>query len=313
MTELKIVIFLCLFLGFTGMFYLLNKSRILRKKLQEAYESLDNASLHREREHKRNLALFETRIGIINRIRKRFIYSGLGRIFTFLNPELWLIIRILAAASIYFISNLLGNNWIYGFVSAIILSLVLHLTESLLIHRNYKAVDKNLLEFLNILGNYSITAGEVTGILNQVSRYMQEPLKSALDECYHEALTSGNTDMALLTLSDKIEHPKFKEVIKSIEICARYSADFTIVVRSSRRIIQDYMKACQERKGLAQESMVNMFILSIMLFVVLIVVDQMLEVSIWSILFQTLIGQIVVVVVIALLIAFYWQIATTDR
>ena len=43
-----------------------------------------------------------------------------------------------------------------------------------------RVTNENLLKCLNFLGNYSLTAGEITMVLGQVSRYVEEPLKGAL-------------------------------------------------------------------------------------------------------------------------------------
>ncbi len=313
MLAAKIVIFLGLFFSFFGLFYLLRKSQILKSKLREAYDSIDSTSMQRAKEHKRNLAIFEEQSGIVGRLERRFLYSGLGSMFRFLTLELWLVIRILIAVASYFISFFLLRSWLYGLVVAIASLGVLYVIESLLIHKNYKAVDENLLEFLNILGNYSVTAGEVTGIFNKVSWYMREPLKSALNECYYEAKTTGNTNMALLTLADKIEHPRFKELIKNIEVCARYSANFSLVVKNSRKVLQQHVRARQERKGMAQEAMLNMFVTLLMLLIVFIVVDKFLNASMWHVLCDTTIGRIALLAVATLVLSFVWQIMTTDR
>lgn len=53
-----------------------------------------------------------------------------------------------------------------------------------------RMTNENLLKCLNFLGNYSLTAGEITMVLGQVSRYVEEPLKGALEECAYEAQTT---------------------------------------------------------------------------------------------------------------------------
>jgi len=311
----KVCIFTCLALGFTGFYYQMRKSGIIRKKLQEAYGALDVSAMQRAREHKKTLelAMHESQAGIIVRLEHRFLYSGLGRIFPFLTPEFWIVMLIVSGAAVYFVSLLFSGSWVMGGITMLVYLLAILIIESLLIQKNYRAVEENLLEFLNLLGNYSITAGEVTGILSQVSRFLNEPLKSALEECYYEAQTSGDASLALLAMADKIEHPQFKELIRNIEICSRYSADFVMVVSNSRRAVRDYMRSRQERKSLAMESLVNMFVLFLMLIIVLIVVDQIIETSIWTILFQTLIGQVCVGITVVILIAFYIQVSAADK
>lgn len=313
MLVLRIIIFLLLAGGLTGLFYILRKSRILKKKLREAYDTLDIASLQRARERKEKLSLLEEQSGLVGKLEQRFVYSGIGKFVPFLTAEMWVLVRIMFAVFVYFASHFIGESWLYGILGAALSVMVLYFIESMLMYQNFKAVDESLVEFLNILGNYSITAGEVTGILNQVSKYMKEPLKSALDACYFEAQTTGDVNNALLYLADKIEHPKFKEIVTNIEICSRYSADFSMVVSSSRRSIQDYIKSRQERKAMAQEAMVSMFIILLLLIAVLFLVDQIVSTSIWTILFHTWVGRACVGIVTTLIGVFYWQILMTEK
>lgn len=310
----KIGIFLCLAFAFSGAFYLLQKSKLITKKLKEAYQSMDAASLQRARENKRGLVFQEgKKRGWLDKYEHLFLYSGLKRRFPSITVEIWSVCILLSSAGAYGVALLIGKDWFLSILAMAGDIFILIFLEMLLAMKNYKAVDSNLMEFLNLLGNYSITAGEVTGVFHQISRYLEEPLQSALDECYYEAQTSGNTDIALLALADKIEHPKFKELISSIEVCARYSADFSLVVSNSRKIIQDAARARQERKALASEALVNIFLISVLSVVLLVIADQLVEGSIWSIMLHTPIGWACMAIVGAIYLFFYMQLVKAER
>jgi Flp pilus assembly protein TadB len=281
--------------------------------MKEVYENIDSASVIRAREHKKELNRLENKSGFVGKLEHKFIYSGLGRTFPFLTPELWIAIRLVSAAGVYAAAIIFGGHWILGAAASAILIIIFYVIESLLCRKNYQSTEKNLLEFLNLIGSYSISAGAVTEICNQVSKYMDDPLKNALEECYYEAQTSGNPSLALLSLADKIEHPKFKELTKNIEICSRYSADFVTVVSASRKSIQDFLKAKQEQKSLAQESIINMMILLLMLVVMLFMTDQLITASIWDILLHTTIGQICLTIAIVLQAIFAWKVRTANK
>ena len=61
-------------------------------------------------------------------------------------------------------------------------------------------------------GKLQPDCGEITGVLGQVSKYMEEPLKGVMEECAYEAQMTGNSSTALLAMAEKVEHPKFKEL-----------------------------------------------------------------------------------------------------
>lgn len=309
----KIFVGISIFFGFSTLFYYLRKNSLLKRKLYEAYETIDAVSIQRAREHKRELALLHRRKGYFYHMEEKLVYSGLPRQFPFLTTELWILALLFSGITAYFIGTWISQAWLIGLGIAAADVLLLLLLEELLAYRNYRAVEENLLEFLNLLGNYSITAGEVTGVLNQISRFVPEPLCTVLDECYYEAQTSGDANLALLSMGDKIEHPKFKEFIHNLEVCSRFSADYSVLIGNSRRELQDYKRARQERKTMATEALINMVMLLGMLLVTLILVNEMIDMSIWTILLDTIVGRVCMGIVGVLIALFTWEIATADK
>ena len=155
-----------------------------------------------------------------------------------------------------------------------------------------RVTNENLLKCLNFLGNYSLTAGEITMVLGQVSRYVEEPLKGALEECAYEAQTTGDSSLALLSMAERIEHPKIKELARNLEISIRYMADLTTLVDSSRRSAREYLRMEEERKGMLREAGINMALLLGMSVFALLTVDRLIDVSVWKIVSGTLPGHL---------------------
>ena len=178
---------------------------------------------------------------------------------------------------------------------------------------NYQKVDKDLIQFLNMLGSYSLSTQEVTSVFRRVARFVDDPLKTVMIECYEEARTSGKPDEALRNMANKIEHPQFKEIIKNLEIAMKYSGDFTTVVKSNRQIIQNYIAAKQEKKNLASESMLNMFIMAIALFVSVYFMGILLNMNIFKELFEGFIGRIVMLVEALCFIFMFWKVYTVNK
>ena len=241
------------------------------------------------------------------------LYSGLNVKLPFLTSENWILLQLLLASGVVLITGLLGISfWIGGLFMALLI-LLQYIGVSALMAANYKAVDENLLKFLDFLGNYSITSGEITSILYQISGYLDEPLRSVLEECYFEAQTFGDTNAALLGMVQKIQHPKFGEMIRNIEVTMRYSADFTILVNQSRRSVREHMRMRQERKSLAKEAWINMMILGAMTLVIFMTVENLVDVSMETVLFGTWVGRGCLMGIGLILLLFYRQVRKIDR
>lgn len=295
MEILKVILFLFIFLTLATFLYYLQKEKIIQTKLKETYDALDEISVERARERKRNLlyqeapkTLFEK---LLDKPGKQFVYSGLSYKLPGLTFEIWFLGIIFSAAGVNFIIYLITKD---VFKSCIFMGVyigLIKLIEVFCVFRNYKTVDDNLVKFLDYLGAYSITSGEITSIFYQISRFLPAPLNNVLEECYSEAQTSGDKSAALYAMASKIEHPQFKEIILNLESCMRYSADYRKIVSSSKKFIKDEKKAKMERKAEVREDAVEMIILSGAIVFAFSIVEPLAQRSVWEVMSQTLVGQ----------------------
>ncbi|MBQ7774374.1 MAG: hypothetical protein IJ379_00485 [Lachnospiraceae bacterium] len=308
----EILLFLELMAAFGGLFWWIRKESIIHNVVHHAYETLEQAAAKRVSDNRQGMLLLNRPKGRLYRLEQQLLYSGLAGKLPFLTPEIYIVANLLAITVLYVLFTFLCNSWWIGLAAILIFEVSVYLLQNLLILRNYNAVDEGLLKFLDFLGNYSITSGEVTAILSQISGYLEEPLKTVLEECYYEAQTSGDTSIALLGMAEKIQHPKFKELVRNLEISMRYSADFTILVSQSRRSVREHMRMRQERKALAGEAWVNILILGAMTVVILKTVEVLIGVPIEEILLETWVGRGCMLGIGVILFLFYRQIRKMD-
>lgn len=304
----KSIIFGCLFSGFLLLFRRIRWLETFRQWLKQTWDSMDEASRQRLLQSRKTLLTLQKEKSLWMSVERQLQYSGLRRRFPFLTAERWLAGNLAGVAFLFVGLQFLLPDWR---LAMFLVVFVLGLEGILLViwkANALRSVERNLLKFLDFLGNYSITAGEITGIFKQVSRYMEEPLKSALDECCFEAQTTGDVSMALLSMAEKIEHPQWKELVRNIEISIRYSADFSVLVHSSRRSVREYLKAGSERKNMLREALVNMVLLLAMSVFILLMVDGLVQQSIWQIVFFTMPGRLCFGICILVFLLFARQI-----
>lgn len=290
-TGIHVLLFALLF---TGTAILCVRARWLdhfRDLLQMSMEGMDEAAGKRLLESRRRLLTLQREHSIWYRMEQTLNYSGLKRALPFMTVELWLAANLALTACLTVIL-LAGAGWKRA-VSGI---MVFWIAEYLLLYlcrlREFKKVNDNLIKFLDFLGNYSVTDGELTGIFTQISKYVDEPLRSALDQCSYEAQTTGDANLALLVLAEKIEHPRFKELVRNMEISVRYCADFSLLVSSSRKSLREYLRLGEERRSMLHEAVINMALLLLMSAAALMIVDGLIDVSIWNILLRTAPGRL---------------------
>lgn len=297
MIALKIIVGICVFTSIFSFFWYLRETKIIEKSLTAARGSIEETTARRQVEAHANLLIRDkknkTRLEkIIENPEKLYTYSRIGKIVRGLSFEAWAVLVVLTTAGAYLGTLIVTKNTMTGLSAAVGYFLIIKIAEMILAKRNFKTIDKSLLEFLNQLGNFSAIQGEITNVLHQTAQYTPPILAEALEECYIEAQTTGNVSAALMGLADQFEHEKFKEIIINLEVCSRYTANLKVIVDSLRRNLMDAKRASQERRAIADSAIIEMVILSVMLLIVLAVVNTMIKASIWDVLFHSVVGYV---------------------
>lgn len=273
---MRVLILVLLFTGFFLLFRELGTLEYIADALKKTRSGMNAASRQRSLADRQNLLSIQEKHSRWYSMEQQLQYCGLKDRFPGITAEWWLLGNLGAASILFTAVSSVG-----GAGSAIVVLLGCAAAERLFLRRlrkiNFRRTEENLTKLLDFLGNYSITSGEITGIFGQISRYMEEPVKSALDACCYEAATTGDVGMALLAMAERVEHPKFKELARNMEVSVRYCADFSVLVNSSRRSLREYLRVAQERRGMLREGAVNLALLAGMSIVVLLIVGSFTE------------------------------------
>ena len=292
------------FLGFCLLYLRMGKVRLLSRLLNRTREGMESSARQRLLADRIRLGEFERRHSLWMYLEKQLHYSGLHIRFPNLTVEKGIAVVLFCEVLVF-----LGGSFLFGktfgFLACGVIFLCLWI---LVIYRKavmMRKVNENLLKFLDFCGNYSISVGEVTGVLEQVSLYVEDPLKTVLNECYVEAKITGDTGMALLAMAEKVEHPMFKEIVGNMEISIRYCADFKALVASSRRSVREYLRMREERRGILREASINMGLLLLMSVCVMLAVDCLLDGSIWRLLLFSVPGHIALGIIAGIVVLFF--------
>lgn len=279
-------------MGFLFLFGRIRWVETAKHLLFRTKEGMDQSARLRALENRHKLQELQRKNTWICRVEEFLCYCGVRRRIPGCTAEKWIAGNLLAMAGIFCLLQGIGGKFGIAVGGTVLCGAAEYLILNTMRAGELRAVNENLLKCLNFLGNYSLTAGEITMVLGQVSRYVEEPLKGALEECAYEAQTTGDSSLALLSMAERIEHPKVKELARNLEVSIRYMADLTTLVDSSRRSAREYLRMEEERKGMLREAGINMGLLMAMSLFALLTVDRLIDVSVWQILSGTLPGHL---------------------
>lgn len=287
-------IFCLIFTGFLLLFGRIRWVETAKYLLFRTKEGMDQSARLRALENRHRLQELQHKNTWICRVEEFLCYCGVRRRFPWCTAEKWIAGNLFVLAGIFSLLQGFSGKFRIAVCGTVLCGAAEYLILSTLRAGEVRSVNENLLKCLNFLGNYSLTAGEITLALGQVSRYVEEPLKGALEECAYEARTTGDSSLALLSMAERIEHPKVKELARNLEVSIRYMADLTALVDSSRRSAREYLRMEEERKGMLREAGINMGLLMAMSLFALLTVDRLIDVSVWRTLTGTLPGHLAI-------------------
>lgn len=306
--ALYILVFCLLLCACMLLFFGVRWLELASSLMQRSKVGMDEAARRRLLENRRRLLTLQKEHSVWYRLEQELNYSGWKRRLPFLTAELWMAGNLLVTALLTVLLSV-GVGWRRALLGIGVFWGAEYLVFYICKVRAFRSVNANLIKFLDFLGNYSVTAGELTGIFTQISKYVEEPLRSALDECSYEAQTTGDTGLALLVMAEKIEHPRFKELARNMEISVRYCADFSLLVNSSRKSLREYLRLGEERGSMLREAVINMALLLLMSCFTLVIVDGLTEGSVWSLLWESLPGRLALGTVGFILLLFIRKLA----
>ncbi len=295
-------------IGFFCILYYLRRNRIIENSLRNGYEQLLKKKLGlkskkvkpKESEKENRLEMLRNldqqgdtkkRAQFLESFEEQFVYSRLDSKIPFLTADIWLafIVFIFLLAIVVF--STLTKDFLITMVLSLIVALIPLLIEGGMAYMNYRAVDKEIIQFLNLLGNYSATSGEITTVFKAIKNKLSNPLRSAIEDAIYDTDAYG-ADIALVRLANKIEHPKFKLIIHDMRVSLKYSSNFKIVVENNRTSITDYKNYTRQRDNLAMYDVITLLFITGMSAFVLKLVGEILEMNMMDYLLHTRQGNI---------------------
>lgn len=173
---------------------------------------------------------------------------------------------------------------------------------------NKKLVTNELMNFLNLLGNYSTTNTEIVSMLTQIAPQVGEPLRDCLLECVAESQdTNKDKTVALQNLANKIEDRKFKEIIKNLEIAQNNEGSYSQIVSANRHSLIEYIHGKKLKAGIARENLISFFVILAAVIGIVFMMGKIIGINVFASLISTVAG--IVVLSIASITSLYFIIS----
>lgn len=223
----------------------------MKKTLLSVYNQMSEQEKNRamNSKHERDIHGTNSTKDWLAKIDEELAYSGIKQKIRWLTTELYLLIVILTTTLVITIISVF-TNIIYGLFGGVIVITTFKLVVSLLANSRDKKTEEIMLQFMNIVDNFSKTSDDLINILEKSSRYIDEPLNNQIYDAVIEARNTGDSLTALQQLQDKVKNKHFKVLIRNLEISSRFETNYSDIIEDCRGIFHEYIKSEKEKRSM---------------------------------------------------------------
>jgi hypothetical protein len=311
---LFVFLFILIFFTCHSLFSYLRKNNVIEKKIKGFYEKTQADVEERSRlETIRKAESGNTdKITILSKLDTIIDYSNIKKYIPFLNSTTYIFIMVICSSIGLIIGTKFSGFGVGVFCGGIVIMIYI-IILLLLSNINYKKVEQNVMRFINLVENYSKTNNDLISIMGKIYYYLDEPLRTHVEECYYLGLRTGDADFALENLQKNVQHGKFKEIIRNLIICSHYEANYEDVIEDSRDMLITYLAGKRERAEMARNARIELSILLGACMVVFFMIQSFLGTNILTLLQSNIIGNIILIYCAICILAVIFNIIFIGR
>ncbi len=249
----------------------------------------------------------------LDKLELLLYYSGIRNHFPFVSAKVWLIGNAILYSCSFVIMAVLTESAIKAAVCCLALCFCITQLLCWMRRQNLKAVERQLLELVNVTESFAATGDEALAILQNCSTYMKGPIGHALSSIEKRLEKGWSGRMILEQMKIMLEHPKWQEFIHNLNVCCMYNSDFNYVFRSSRKSIQAYLSAKKDRQSIKHKAQIEMGIIVFLGMIIVMALGRFLSMPMNELLWGNVFGQGCTIYMISVVIVFYWKIGAYEK
>lgn len=239
------------------------------------------------------------------------IQSGISHKFPFITTEIFLCIVAGTMAAAFIIG--IRYSFLIAFIAACLSGFMYYILLFLLSSINYRKTESQIISFVGMMKDYSRTSDDIVTILQNVSVYLEEPLKSVVEECCMEATTTGDVSAAITRMSLKIEHKEFKKIMNNLEICSRHKANYGEVISRSMDQLRNYIASKEEARRIVSNGRRQIILIDIVGVICFFMMNDLAEEGILSFMQKTFAGNCILLYLFLVILWSTWKMISMGQ
>lgn len=259
------ILFITLFIAAYNLFIYFKQHVQLKKTMLKIYDRLSKQEQDRIREERniRDMHGIGLKKDWLTKLDEELGYSGIKDKFKWLTTEIYVII-IAVLIVIAAVIGTLVSNALVGICLGLLMIVISKVVISVMSNSRDKQTEAIMLQFMNIVDNFSKLSDDLIYILERSSKYIDEPLSSQIYDAVIEAKNTGDSLTALEQLQDKVRNKHFKVLIRNLEVSSRLETNYSDIIEDCRNVFHAYIKAEKEKRDIRMSGVTEIAVMVIL-------------------------------------------------
>lgn len=307
---------LILYIVYSSLNYFKYHSR-MQKTLQSIYTQMSESERARAESERQQRDIHGEGIkhDMLSNLDEELSYSGIKDRFRWMTTELYIVIVLLTTALGTIIATATGG-FIIGSIVAFAIVALFKLAISLMASSRERKIEEQMLQFMNIIENFSRTSDDIIDILEKTARYIDNPLSSHIRNAVHEARGTGDSELALQDLQDSVKNKYFKVLIRNLDTTSKLENNYADIIEDCRNVFHSYIKSQKEKRSIRKNGVIEILAMIVIGFICSYMLGQMTPDGniLYTLLHSGTLGFIVLwILIISLIVCLYIMIFKVIR
>ena len=190
--------------------------------------------------------------------------------------ELSFIISVIFIGITLFAIITFYRNIIVGAAITFAYFIVVSYLLNILAYKRRVKVETQLLDFVNMVATASRQYSNLIDIFGATYENFSGVFSKALEECYVEAHTLNNNEIAIKHLKDKFDSVQFSFVLDNLLLCSKETGDYFTVATDLSKTVSIYITSYEKKYAILRNAKLTLTIMAVLTVCIIYVLGMFL-------------------------------------
>ena len=198
----------------------------------------------------------KTDVSFASKLYKRIRMTGISTKFPGFSEITFIVAVLLLGVLLFTIISIFSSSLV-GLIATILYLFAVWYILDLIAYNRRMNVESQLLQFTNACASASRQYSNIVDIIGSIYDQFTGPFRDALQECYVEAKTNNNKNLAFDHLKERFDSVQLAFVIDNFDMCSSSTGDYYTIATDLSKTVSIYSSSHERKAVTLRNAKVN--------------------------------------------------------